>query len=194
MTFVRFTLGLVLASMVAPGVPRLAADELHPQVRFGFERSQTADWSEKFTPEQFATALLAETNRIRAIHRLRPLKAHAALQAAADDHALTLALSGQCDHYSPLHGQKNAGERVRRHGVEVTGLAENVLSLAVKSRESAPTCESIAAQAVAQWMDSPGHRANLLNRSVTHFGGGLRFGAPLSGGQTAYAVQVFASF
>ena len=43
-----------------------------------------------------------------------------------------------------------------------------------------------AAVAVSQWMNSPGHRANILNGGYTHIG----VGAHQSGGRT-YVVQIF---
>ena len=45
---------------------------------------------------------------------------------------------------------------------------------------------SNAADAVTQWMNSPGHRANILNGNFTHIGAGVH----QSGGRT-YVVQIF---
>lgn len=185
---------LLVAVMTAGLWPSHAAEGGRGTVRFVFEKRAPGGLAEKFTPEQLAAALLAETNRVRAAHGRRPFKPQEALQAAADDHALTLALSARCEHFSPLYGQRDAGERARSHGLERGRVGENVLALSPQARAEASTCESVAAEAVAQWMDSPPHRANLLSRDFVYFGGALRFGSPLgSAAERVYGVQVFAT-
>ncbi len=47
---------------------------------------------------------------------------------------------------------------------------------------------STAAATVEQWMDSPGHRANILNRNYTHMGVGNR---KTDSGYRYYWVQMF---
>lgn len=190
----RLIPGLLLAAMAAGLGPMRAAEEARGTPRFVFEQRAGGALAGRFTPEQLASALLAETNRVRAAHGRRPFKPQEALQAAADDHALTLALSARCEHFSPLYGQRDAGERARGHGLERGRVGENVLAMSPRADDRVPTCASLAADVVAQWMDSPGHRANLLNRDFVYFGGALRFGTPLgSAAERIYGVQVFAT-
>lgn len=146
----------------------------------------------KFTPTQLADALLAETNRVRALHQRRPLTPLAPLTAAADDQAAYLTLIGSCSHLSALPGQRTPLDRAERHGLEDTPVAENVLAMTLASGDQPLTPASIAAQLVEQWMNSPGHRAILLNREFTHFGGAVRFAKTVGDGERTYGVQVFA--
>ena len=148
--------------------------------------------SEKFTPVQLAAALLAETNRVRVAHHRRPLKPLAPLAQAADDQAAFLAVEGESSHYSPLPGQHTAADRVRQHGLWDASIGENVLAMTLPASETPPTCEAIATELVEQWMNSPGHRENLLNRDFTHFGGSVRFAKGIGATERSYAVQVFA--
>lgn len=145
---------------------------------------------ERFSPSEFARALLAETNRVRREHNRRPLKARAELNAAADDQAAFMALRMQVQHGSFLRGQDNAADRVRRHGLEGLTVAENVASTSLSAPLEQLSAAQIAALLVAQWMESPGHRANLLDRRLTQFGGSVRL-TRLGEQWSAYGVQVF---
>ena len=140
----------------------------------------------------FAAALLAETNRVRLQHGRRTLRARAELEAAADDQAAFMALRMTAQHGSFLPGQGTAKERVRRHGLEPLAVTENVAStpLGTEGESGTFSAAEVAARLVEQWMDSPGHRANLLDRRLTHFGGAVRI-ARLGKQWTAYGVQVF---
>jgi uncharacterized protein YkwD len=147
----------------------------------------------KFTAAALAEALLVETNRVRALHRRRPLKPLEPLAAAADDQAAYLVLTGSANHISALPGQRTPLDRVERHGLEETPVAENVLAMTLVSGEKPLTPTAIAAQLVEQWMNSPGHRANLLSRDFTHVGSAIRFAEAIGNGERTYAVQTFAN-
>jgi uncharacterized protein YkwD len=139
-----------------------------------------------------AAALLAETNRIRRLHHLPPLRERHELTAAADDQAAFLALTLSAQHGSPLRGQETPYDRVRRRGFEPERVAENVASTGLAGDdEEPPTIEAVAALLVEQWMNSPGHRANILSRDMTHFGGAVRFARFLGRRWCAFGVQVF---
>jgi uncharacterized protein YkwD len=147
----------------------------------------------RFTHAEFAAALLAETNRVRAKHGRRPFKAHSDLEAAADDQAVFMAMAVTAQHTSPIRRQHTPADRVRRHGLEMEGakLAENVASFPVGREIDPPPVAEIAATLVEQWMNSPGHRANLLSRDFTHFGGAVRLSRVLGNQWCAFGVQVF---
>lgn len=147
---------------------------------------------DKFTREELAKALLVETNRVRVAHWCRALKPLKPLAEAADDQAAFLTLIGESSHYSPVKGQQTAADRVRQHGLWDVLVGENVLAMTILAGEKPATVESVAAQLVEQWMNSPGHRANLLNRDFTHFGGAVRFAKGIGQTERSYAVQVFA--
>jgi uncharacterized protein YkwD len=142
------------------------------------------------TAQEFATALLAETNRVRRANSRQPFKPLTELDAAADDQAALMALVLNAQHLSPIAGQQTPADRVRRRGLEPAEVAENVASLGFEPAEPT-TAEKIAAQLVANWMNSPGHRANLLNRTYTHLGGAIRLVQLPNNLWCAYGVQVF---
>ena len=138
-------------------------------------------------------ALLVETNRVRQLHGRRPLQAHVELEAAADDQAAFMALLITAQHASPIRGQGTPAERVQRHGVNTDGaaLAENVASFPVTHDAEPPPVAEIAAILVEQWMNSPGHRANLLSPQFTRFGGSVRLARVFGNVWCAFGVQLF---
>ena len=111
-------------------------------------------------------------NEERAPRGLRPLKPNGALAEAADAHTAYM-LEHDCFlHQCP--GEKNLIGRIQatpylpcrcRWGVG-ENLAYGTLVLATPRA------------LVDAWMDSPGHRANVLNRKFRHVGLGVRDGTP----------------
>jgi uncharacterized protein YkwD len=164
-----------------------------PRIRLVFNTGPTERISEKFTAAQLTEALLAETNRVRVEHRLLPLKLLEPLTKAADDQAAFLALTGQASHESQLPRQRTPVDRAGRHGVDDARIGENVLAMTLVTADIPLTSQGIAAQLVEQWMNSPGHRANLLKRDFTHFGAAVRFAKGIGNAERTYAVQVFAA-
>jgi uncharacterized protein YkwD len=142
---------------------------------------------------ELAASLLAETNRIRAQHKLRPLRPIPELNAAADDQARYMALRLTTTHENVFVGQETVGERVRRHGLAPTSLGENVASIPVRRVGDSSLADAIANGLVEAWLKSPGHRANLLSGQFTHVGGAIRLASGLSGVEYAFGAQVFAT-
>lgn len=101
-----------------------------------------------------------------------------------------MALTMQVQHESFLRGQATPADRVRRHGVWGAFIAENVAFTSLTAAPEEFSADAIAAALVNQWLKSPGHRENLLNPRLTHFGGSVRL-ARLAGQWSAYGVQVF---
>jgi len=104
-------------------------------------------------PEQ---TLLESANRERAAHGLGPLKWSAALAVAAREHAQRMAEQNILSHKLP--GEAGMAERASKAGARFSVLAENVAV--------GPSAESIH----KQWMNSPPHRANLLDPQVDSVG------------------------
>ena len=88
---------------------------------------------------------------------LRPLAHSPALQAAAEAQAQDLNLSGRLGHLGA--DGSTLSDRLRRAGYTACASAENVAN-------GTPDIRST----IALWMDSPEHRANILNPQVTQFG------------------------
>jgi hypothetical protein len=101
-------------------------------------------------------ALFESANRERTAHGLGPLKWSAALAVAARQHAMRMAEQNILSHKLP--GEAGMAERASKAGARFSVLAENVAV--------GPSAESIH----KQWMNSPPHRANLLDPQVDSVG------------------------
>jgi uncharacterized protein YkwD len=107
----------------------------------------------KGSPEQ---VLFEAANRERRARGLAPFKWSAGLAAAARAHALKMAQQNTLSHQFP--GEVDFAARIRRAGVHFSGAAENVAQ--------GPS----AAGLHTQWMNSPPHRANLLDPELDSLG------------------------
>jgi len=163
-----------------------------------------------------AAAVFHETNRVRKEHGFRPLRHDPRLDEAADLQAGMAAMSGRYDHSNPLRGRETVADRAREAGLPEGLVAENVattpaleldpeLGVSIQhhgnerifrdprtGRPPPPrTYASLARQVVAQWMDSPRHRANILNRELRALGCSVRHTKAASGLDLLVSVQVF---
>ena len=124
--------------------------------------------------------LLHYSNEARAAHALPLLSPDINLAIAARNHARDMAQRQYLSHESPDARSRTLAQRVALAGSPYNGLAEN---LAQFSRDI-----DVAEKAVAGWLDSRGHRENLLNPDYSHVG----FGVALDSRDRVYVVQVFA--
>ena len=104
--------------------------------------------------------LLADVNRERAVYGLQALRPHPGLSLTAQMQACDNAARGALSH-TGIDGS-GVGARARRAGYDYRMVLEN-LGLGVTS----------AGDAVQGWMNSPGHRANLLKPDAVEAGMGL---------------------
>ncbi|MEU3519892.1 CAP domain-containing protein [Streptomyces sp. NPDC006654] len=102
-------------------------------------------------------------NRVRAQHGLSRLRTDGHLRSAARAHSEDKARRGFFAHVSP-DGHSPA-DRMRRHGCTRPG-GENI---AVGQRRATAVMEA--------WLNSPGHRANLLNPDFATIGVGVHIGS-----------------
>jgi uncharacterized protein YkwD len=132
-------------------------------------------------PPQTASAeraLFEAANRERVAQGLQPLRWDAALAAAARQHAERMAMQNTLSHQLP--GELSLEERARQAGARYSVIAENVAE--------GPSPEEIH----AGWMQSPPHRANLLDRDLTALGIAVVGVADRHiGGAMLFAVQDF---
>jgi len=103
-----------------------------------------------------AQTLFESANHERAARGLAPLMWSAMLAAAARHHAVRMAGENTLSHQLP--GEPGMAERASQAGARFSSLAENVAE--------GPTAEDIH----RQWMNSPPHRANLLDPQLDSVG------------------------
>lgn len=107
--------------------------------------------------------VLALVNEERASAGCSPVTANAQLTRAADDYSDVMARSGVMSHTGPDGSTMTT--RVEAAGYAWSTLGENIAR-----------GQGDAAAVMDAWMNSPGHRANILNCSFKELGVGVHFG------------------
>ena len=107
------------------------------------------------------------TNQVRREQNLATLRINAMLAKAARAYAERLAHSGQFSHTAD---GRNPGKRAELAGYKPCAVAENI---AMDRNSQGFDTGQLAMQAVAGWMNSPPHRANILMASATEIGVGV---------------------
>ncbi|MFI2345797.1 CAP domain-containing protein [Streptomyces sp. NPDC019443] len=107
--------------------------------------------------------VLSLVNKERASAGCSPLTSNAKLTEAADDYSDVMARSGVMSHTGP--DGSTMSSRVDAAGYLWSTLGENIAR-----------GQSDAAAVMDAWMNSPGHRANILNCSFKEIGIGVHFG------------------
>ncbi|MGA7848641.1 MAG: CAP domain-containing protein, partial [Terriglobales bacterium] len=102
--------------------------------------------------------LFASVNQSRRAQGLQPLRWNKALAAAARRHAEVMAERGSAQH--GFEGEPSLSARVKQAGAHFNWLSENVIQ--------GPSPEFIH----AQFMKSPAHRANILDKDMDSIGVG----------------------
>jgi hypothetical protein len=119
-----------------------------------------------------AEQLFTMANQVRAAHGLNPLQWDPALAVAALNHCARMAVEGPIAHQYP--GEPDLGERAGQAGAHFSLLEENVAD------------GEQPVQIHQAWMNSQGHRDNLLNPAVDRLGV-----AVVARGNRLYAVEDF---
>ena len=111
---------------------------------------------------QLINQVLELTNEERTKAGLDPLKLNDKLANAADDHSDSMA---QDDFFSHTGADgSSVSDRVESNGYQYSTVGENIAA-----------GQTTAQDVVQSWMDSPGHRANILNADYTEIGIGYEF-------------------
>jgi uncharacterized protein YkwD len=126
---------------------------------------------------QAEAELLKLLNDDRAHAGLRPLSPDARLSQVARAHSEDMVRHHFVGHVSPSTG--SAADRLRVASIPAQLILENV------ARAYSP------GEVERGLMESPGHRANLLNREVTQVGVGVALGDAESGVREIFATQLF---
>ena len=160
------TAAALLLGLVPQGLPGTAAAPATPTEREGAVGSDLLRIEKK---------VVRLTNARRIDRGCRPVRVVSTLNLAAQRHTNRMARAHRLEHQLP--GEPGLGRRVTRAGYRGwTMIAENIAA-------GHPTARSV----VRGWMQSPGHRRNILNCRYRHIGVG--FARAANG--TPYYTQVF---
>jgi uncharacterized protein YkwD len=121
--------------------------------------------------------VLRQTNRVRRRRGLDPLTLNRRLNIAAQNHVDDMESVGR------YLGHDSSDGRTMRDRIDASGYRWRSI------RENAASQQISAKEVVQSWMDSPGHRANLLAKDVSEIG--IGFGVDDASGDT-YWIQKFA--
>ncbi|KQC48606.1 sporulation protein [Geobacillus sp. Sah69] len=100
------------------------------------------------------------TNKERAKYGLPPLQVDLALSKVAREKSRDMAVHNYFSHNSPTYG--SPFEMMKKFGISYTAAGENI----AKGQRTPQ-------EVVNAWMNSEGHRANILNKNFTHIGVGF---------------------
>jgi uncharacterized YkwD family protein len=122
----------------------------------------------------FQNQVVALTNQQRAKYGLGPLKMNWELQRMARVKSEDMRTRNYFDHMSPSYGSPFS--MMTSFGIHYSYAGENIAA-------GQQTPQAV----VNAWMQSPGHRANILNKNYTQIGCGVAFG----GSYSIYWTQEF---
>lgn len=168
--------------------------------------------------ELLSAAVFHETNRRRARHDLPVLAFREELREAARIQARGMVRSGMVAHQHPDETLRTLRDRLKRVGLRGAFSAENVaMTFGIRYEAGRPVATrkedggtvfsyehggepiephsylSLAENLLSQWMDSPGHRENILRREPEELGTGHVHDVNKMGMDVFYSVQVFFS-
>jgi uncharacterized protein YkwD len=173
MRFPRPALALAMAltlALVAAPASQAACSSASASVRTASKRA-------------LVRATLCILNVERSKRGLRPLRLNRKLAAAARGHSRAMAARHFFSHDSLSGG--SFVDRIRRTGYLRGARSWNVGENIAWGSGSLGTPRSIG----RAWMNSPGHRANILSRSFRAIGIGISAGTPSGGGGATYTTD-----
>lgn len=132
--------------------------------------------SSTFDLSAFERGIIDLTNQARVEAGLAPLRVSTSLTAAARLHAGNMARLDRMEHTLEGVAQPTLVSRAEHVGFDYSWLGENIAFN-----------YWTAAQVVSAWLDSPGHRANILNANYTEIG----VAVALNSQGEPYSCQVF---
>ena len=173
---------------------------------------------EEFNQALMSAAIFHETKRVRRRLGLTPFAHEPKLDQAADLKAAIGVVQTELTHDNPLPLTATPADRVRAAGLRYRQVAENIARLSLfdlpagvsqagvrqragrtvfyrldtKQIVQLRTYADFATVVVASWMNSPGHRAHIVNPELTALGCAARpCRSPVLNHEQVYAVQVF---
>ncbi|MDN4492669.1 CAP domain-containing protein [Ureibacillus aquaedulcis] len=141
------------AQSVAPTTPSAPSKEKVETTK------PAAPTAEEGSVSAFETKVVELTNAERAKHGLAPLKSYGPLMKVAHAKSQDMSTNNYFSHTSPTYG--SPFDQIKAAGITYRAAGENIA-------QGQRTPEEV----VQAWMNSEGHRANILNGSFTHIGVG----------------------
>jgi uncharacterized protein YkwD len=176
----RFT---VLATLAALAVALLCAAPVSAEPAHANPRARcahTGSAPQQATLHYLRTSMLCLVNRVRERYGIAPLRFNIDLFRSATGHSNDMVRNGYFSHYgsagSTLTGRVGRAGYLAGAGFYLIG--ENIGG-GPGRRFGSPI------QVFRSWMDSPPHRANMLDPKFYDFGVGVARGYPYGGGMTA---------
>ncbi|MGH7199759.1 MAG: CAP domain-containing protein [Planctomycetaceae bacterium] len=126
--------------------------------------------------------IIEQTNEFRVEHDRQKVKPNEQLNAAAEDFAGYMARTNRYGHTADGN---RPSERAKTHGYEYCLVSENI---AYQFSTAGFETEELATRFVEGWIDSEGHRKNMLEPAVVDIGVAV---AKTEGEQKYFAVQMF---
>jgi uncharacterized protein YkwD len=138
---------------------------------------------------QIENKLIALTNAERAKNNLPPLKTTALLMTLARSHSTDMATNNYFSHTDLTGGSPS--DRAAKIGIANKLLSDNTYLVGVAENiglitGGGLTADGVARMQIANWMNSPGHRANILDPRFSEIG----IGVSLTG-TSYYSTQNF---
>ncbi|MCF3943639.1 CAP domain-containing protein [Oceanobacillus alkalisoli] len=144
-----------------PETPEAPAAAPQPQPEQPQQAQQPAEEAgQQSELSEFEAEVVELTNAERAKQGLAPLQIDTELSKVARDKSKDMATNGYFDHNSPVHG--SPFDMMKSYGINYSTAGENI----AKGQRSPE-------EVVNGWMNSPGHRANIMNGNFTHIGVGF---------------------
>ncbi|HLR70429.1 MAG TPA: CAP domain-containing protein [Pseudogracilibacillus sp.] len=124
------------------------------------ENVKNDEASESDQLDAFEREVVELTNEEREKHDLSPLQIDQDLSNVARKKSKDMAKEGYFDHESPTYG--SPFDMIKSYDIDYYAAGENI----AKGQQTPQ-------EVVDAWMDSPGHRENILNDDFTHIGVGF---------------------
>lgn len=137
--------------------PTTKAPTNNQQVEAPVKQTPTTNANQSVS--EFEKQVVDLTNAERQKAGLKPLQIHTQLMNVAEAKSADMAKNNYFSHNSPTYG--SPFDQIKAAGISYRAAGENIAQ-----------GQRTPAQVVQAWMDSPGHRANILNANFTHIGVG----------------------
>lgn len=141
-------------------VPEVQQPVQKPTVPNNQNEEQPKEQPTSYSLNAFEQQVVDLTNQERAKQGLAPLKVDIELSKVAREKSKDMAINNYFSHTSPTYG--SPFDMMKKFGISYTAAGENI----AKGQRSPQ-------EVVNAWMNSSGHRANILNPNFTHIGVGF---------------------